>query len=71
MNRFERLRFERKLTQQELADGAGISRGTVIRLEQMRNPKPTQAVANALADYYEITLDELLAVEPDSGKAAA
>jgi transcriptional regulator with XRE-family HTH domain len=70
MNRYERLRFEHKLTQQQLADGAGISRGTVIRLEQARNPKPTQAVANALADYYEISLDVLLAAEPETGVAA-
>jgi len=69
MNRYERLRFERKLTQQQLADAAGISRGTVIRLEQARTPKPTQAVANALADYYKVPVSELLA-EPDTKQAA-
>lgn len=71
MNSYERLRFERKLTQQQLADGAGISRGTVIRLEQARNPKPTQSVANALADYYGISLAELLAAELSSKEEAA
>lgn len=68
MNRFEELRYERGLTQQQVADGAGISRGTVIRLERSRRPKPTAGVAKALAEFYEITLGDLLPV--DRGVAA-
>lgn len=60
LNRFERLRYERGLTQQQVADGAGISRATVISLERARRPKPTARTANALADFYEITVSELL-----------
>lgn len=64
LNRFERLRYERGLTQQEVADGAGISRGTVMRLEQLRNAKPTAHVANALARFYGLTVSELLSDAP-------
>jgi transcriptional regulator with XRE-family HTH domain len=68
MNRFEQLRYEKGLTQQQVADGAGISRGTVIRLEQIRDPKPTAVVANALADFYGVPLTDLMPA--DSREAA-
>lgn len=68
MNRFEQLRYERNLTQEQVAAGAGISRGTVLRLEQLREPKPTAKVANALAAFYGITVAELLGIDD---KAAA
>jgi transcriptional regulator with XRE-family HTH domain len=69
MNRFARLRFERGLTQQEVADGAHISRATVIRLEQQRHPKPTAVVLSALARFYRVPISDLLPSE--NGKAAA
>jgi transcriptional regulator with XRE-family HTH domain len=70
MNRFEQLRYERGLTQRQVADGAGISRGTVIRLERSRNPKPTAPVANALAAFYELAITDLMPLDPHE-KAAA
>lgn len=63
MNRFERLRYEKNLTQQQVADGAGVSRGTIIRLEGHRDPKPSVDVARRLATFYEVSLDELLGLE--------
>jgi transcriptional regulator with XRE-family HTH domain len=71
MNRFEHLRYERGLTQQQVADGAGISRGTVIRLEQSRYPKPTATVANALADFYGLPITDLMPLDPDHDRQVA
>jgi len=71
MNVFERLRYEKDLTQQEVADGAGISRGTVIKLEQLRDPKPSAPVAKALASFYGVPLAELMPSDRDSKAKAA
>jgi transcriptional regulator with XRE-family HTH domain len=65
MNRFERLRFERGLTQAEVATGAEISIRTVIRLEREER-KPSAAIVKALADFYEIPVAELLGLEDRS-----
>lgn len=65
MNRWELLRYERGLTQQELADSAGVSLRTVIRLERSVAWKPNAAVAHALAQYYGITVAELLDPQAD------
>lgn len=66
MNRFELMRYERGLTQQEVAEGAGVSRPTVMRLEQLREPKPTVRVAKALADFYGMTVAEFLGLDERS-----
>jgi transcriptional regulator with XRE-family HTH domain len=66
MTRYEQLRYERNLTQQDVARGAGISRPTVIRLEQDAAAKPSPAVAHKLAKFYEISLGELLGLEDRS-----
>jgi len=66
MNRFQVLRYERGLTQREVAEGAGISRGTVMRLEQLRDPKPSGPVATALAEFYGLSLAALLGADREA-----
>ena len=52
MNPYLRLRLENQLTQQELAEKAGVSRFTIMRLEAAAEPKPTPTVAVGLATDY-------------------
>lgn len=59
MNRFRKLRYEHGLTISELARGSGVSRPTLARLEE-DNTVPTAPVAKALADYYLMTVEQLL-----------
>jgi DNA-binding XRE family transcriptional regulator len=63
MNRLEQFRYERGLTQQEVASGAGISRQTVVSLEQRAEPKPSVVVAGKLAEFYGLTVSELLGLD--------
>jgi DNA-binding XRE family transcriptional regulator len=62
MNRFELLRYERGLTQAEVAEGSGIPVRTIRSLE-VGDPKPSAPTAKALASFYEISISDLLGVE--------
>ena len=64
MNRFLALRYERGITQAQLAKGAGVSRGTLWAIE--RGTTPSAPVAKALADYYGVTVADLLAPAEDA-----
>lgn len=67
MTREQRIRFDKGLTVTAVAEGAGLSRKTVRRFE---SGAPVNApVAKALADFYEITLDELLGIDPEQEAA--
>ena len=59
MNPYLRLRLENQLTQQ-LAEKAGVSRFTIMRLEAAAEPKPTPKVAVGLATAYELDVEELM-----------
>jgi transcriptional regulator with XRE-family HTH domain len=69
MNRWELIRYQRGLTHREVAEGSGVSLSTVIRLER-NDQKPGAATVKALADFYVVSVAELLA-EPDSDRRAA
>lgn len=69
MNRYERLRCDRELTQEQVAEGSGVSRGTVLRLENLANPKPSHKVARALAEFYGITVEALIGVDEQKDAA--
>ncbi len=66
MNRFKLLRYERGLTQEQLADGAGIARGTVIRLENLSEPMPSAEVALALSKFYGMPMATLLGSDEEA-----
>ena len=54
-----RLRTERKLKQAELAQQAGIGQRAYQTYERGQR-EPTLSTLVALADYYDLTLDELV-----------
>jgi len=60
--RIARLREERALTQQALADLAGITRAQLARLERGGTPNPGVYSVAALAHALDLTLDELAGV---------
>jgi transcriptional regulator with XRE-family HTH domain len=62
MNRIQLRRFELGLTMGQVAEGAGLTRQTVAAAE--RGAEITAPTARALANFYEITVAELLGVEP-------
>ncbi len=57
-NRLEQLRAQKGLTQQELADLAGVSRQTIISLERGRY-NPSITLAFRLAHLFGVTVEEL------------
>lgn len=61
MNRYRYIRSANGKTLREVAEGAGVSERTLARIENGQEPSP--AVAGKLAQFYGITLAELLGVE--------
>lgn len=61
MNRFIALRYRRGITQTDLVEATGISRGTIYNLEQGGTPSPP--IAKKLADFYGLSLDQILGIE--------
>ena len=57
-NRIETLRKEKGLTQQELAARMGVSRQTIISLENGRY-NPSIMLAHSLAVFFGTTIEEL------------
>jgi len=54
-----KLRKGRKLTRQEVADAVGISAKSYQRYENAER-EPTASTLVALADFYQVTLDDLV-----------
>ena len=54
-----RLRRERKITQEELADAVNVTRQTIISLEGGRY-KASLVLAHKLAQYFDVTIEELI-----------
>jgi transcriptional regulator with XRE-family HTH domain len=67
MNRYALMRYERGLTQGEVADGAGVSVRTLRQLEQTDGMQPSAPTAKALADFYGLSIREFLGL---NGQAA-
>lgn len=63
MNRLTLLRYERGLTQQEVSAGSGVPLPTIKRLETGDTVRPSAPTAKALADFYEISVADLLGIE--------
>lgn len=61
MNNAKRLRYEKGLDAPQVALGTGLSVQTIYRIEEGRNTSaPT---AKKLADFYEVTVAELLGLD--------
>jgi transcriptional regulator with XRE-family HTH domain len=54
------LRVEHGLTQQQVADKAGLSRQTVARLEQKDDVEPNAPTIKKLADCYGLKVEQLV-----------
>lgn len=67
MNRIRLMRYERGLSAKDVVEGSGISHMTLARLES-GDTQPSAPIAKALADFYEVSVAELLGI--DHGAAA-
>lgn len=63
-NKIQSLRSERRVTQQELADAVGVTRQTIISLENGRY-NASLLLAHKLARYFGMTIEELFIFEED------
>ena len=61
-NNIIRLRHERKITQEELADFLGVTKASVSKWENAQST-PDLPVLLQLAAYFDMTLDELIGYE--------
>ncbi|MFC6293408.1 transcriptional regulator [Macrococcus epidermidis] len=57
-NNLKILRKERKITQEQLAKSMGVTRQTIIAIEQDKYD-PTLKLALALSEYFEMTVNEI------------
>ena len=57
--RLKALRSEHHLTQQQVADGAGVTR-SLLTYYEVKNREPGAYVLCCLADYFGVTTDYLL-----------
>ena len=64
-NHIQALRNERRVTQQELADAVGVTRQTIISLENGRY-NASLLLAHKLAQYFGVSIEELFLFEEES-----
>lgn len=62
-NRIRELRAETSMTQQQLADGIGVTRQTVIAIEQDKY-SPSLEVAFRIATLFNLPLDNIFQYDP-------
>ena len=63
-NRIAQLRKEGRITQEELAEAEGVTRQTIISLENGRY-NASLLLAHKLAQYFHLTIEELFVFEED------
>ncbi len=61
-DRIQQLRSDRRVTQQELADAVGVTRQTIISLENGRY-NASLLLAHRLARYFGLAIEELFIFE--------
>lgn len=66
MNRFALLRYEKGLTREAVASGSGVSVQTLKRLENDDTDTPSAPTAKALADFYGLSVADLLGIEREA-----
>lgn len=64
-----KLRKQAKLTQYQLADELGFSRGQIANYEQGKR-EPDYEVLGILADFFDVSIDELLGREPKNNDSS-
>jgi putative transcriptional regulator len=68
-NRIRELRAGRSMTQQQLADGIGVTRQTVIAIEQDKY-SPSLEVAFRIATLFSVPLEEVFQYDPAAAARA-
>ncbi|MHC4739285.1 MAG: helix-turn-helix transcriptional regulator [Planctomycetota bacterium] len=69
-NQIRRLRFENgEMTQQQLADAAGVTRQTIIAIEAGKYA-PSLTLAFKIARVFAVPLEDVFQYEQDGGQAA-
>jgi putative transcriptional regulator len=63
-NRLAKLRKERGLTQQQLADKVGASRQTIVAIEK-GNYSPSLELAFKIAGVFNISINDVFSYEPE------
>ena len=63
-NRIAQLRKAGRITQEELAESVGVTRQTIISLENGRY-NASLLLAHRLAQYFHLTIEELFVFEED------
>ncbi len=63
-NRIAELRRERRITQEELGAAVGVTRQTIISLENGRY-NASLLLAHKIAQYFDLTIEELFLFEED------
>lgn len=63
-NRIAELRRERRITQEELGVAVGVTRQTIISLENGRY-NASLLLAHKIARYFDLTIEELFLFEED------
>ena len=63
-NRIAELRRERRITQEELGAAVGVTRQTIISLENGRY-NASLLLAHKIARYFDLTIEELFLFEED------
>ena len=63
-NRIAELRRERRVTQEKLGAAVGVTRQTIISLENGRY-NASLLLAHKIARYFDLTIEELFLVEED------
>ena len=63
-NRIAELRRERRITQEELGAAVGVTRQTIISLENGRY-NASLLLAHRIARYFDMTIEELFLFEED------
>jgi len=70
-NQIRRLRFDNgEMTQQQLADAAGVTRQTIIAIEAGKYA-PSLTLAFKIAHVFAVPLEDVFQYEQESGQAAA
>ena len=69
-NRIQSLRNGRRVTQQELADAVGVTRQTIISLENGRY-NPSILLAFKLARYFQMSIEDIFIYEESCSSAGS